>query len=100
MAVPSSEHSHSPEKVYNSPEKTLLENGVPSGFSDDQIGHLLNCDADKKGGVAAPLKVCPLVLSLQSNGDMHLLQLSYLIVSTHALERAAKHGQSYLVIQV
>lgn len=54
----------------NLPEKTLLENGISSCFPDNQICDLLNGDADKKGSVASPLQVCPLVFSLQSKGNI------------------------------
>lgn len=56
------------KNLQNLPEKTLLENGISSCFPDDQISNLLNCDADKKGSIANPLQVRPLVLSLQSKG--------------------------------
>lgn len=74
----------------NLPEKTLLENGISSCFPDDQICNLLNGDADKKGSVASPLQVCPLVFSLQSKGknkQLCYIQHSCLVEATVNLGR-------------
>lgn len=36
------------------PEQTLLEDGIPAGFPDDQVRYLLDHDADKESRVARP----------------------------------------------
>lgn len=36
------------------PEETLLEDGIPPGFPDDQICYLLDHDANKESRVACP----------------------------------------------
>lgn len=36
------------------PEETLLEDGIPPGFPDDQICYLLDHDANKECCVARP----------------------------------------------
>lgn len=36
------------------PEEALLEDGISPSFSDNQIGYLLNHDANKESSVTCP----------------------------------------------
>ena len=45
----------------------LLEDGVPPGLTDDQVGPLHNDDADEEGRVAGELHNLPLLVSLTRN---------------------------------
>lgn len=45
----------------------LLEDRVPPGLADDQIGPLHDDDADKEGRVAGELHDLPLLVSLMEN---------------------------------